>query len=62
MKIGPYEVAEKIGKVNYQLKLLPIIRIHTVFYVTLLEEALKEIELDTITIIINNKEEEYKVE
>ena len=62
MKIGPYEVAEKIRKINYRLKLLLIIRIYTVFHVALLEEALREMELDTTITIINNEEEEYEVE
>ncbi|GME32536.1 reverse transcriptase domain protein [Neofusicoccum parvum] len=38
-KIGPFEIAEKLGKVNYRLKLPKTMRIHPVFHVALLEPA-----------------------
>ena len=34
--VGPFEIEEKIGQVNYRLKLLPNLRIHPVFYTGLL--------------------------
>ena len=34
--VGPFEILEKIGTVNYKLKLLPNLKIHPVFYVGLL--------------------------
>jgi len=39
-KLRPFEIAEKKGPVNYRLKLPKTIRIHPVFYVSLLEPAL----------------------
>ena len=34
---GPFEVKERIGTLNYQLKLPPSVKIHDVFHVSLLE-------------------------
>ena len=38
-KLRPFEITKKKGPVNYRLKLLKTIRIHPVFYVSLLEPA-----------------------
>jgi hypothetical protein len=38
-KLRPFKIAKKKGLVNYRLKLLKTIRIHPVFYVSLLEPA-----------------------
>ena len=39
LRIGPFEIEEKISKVNFRLKLLKTIRIHPVFHISLLEPA-----------------------
>jgi hypothetical protein len=38
-KLRPFEITKKKGLVNYRLKLLKTIRIHPVFYVSLLKLA-----------------------
>ncbi|KAL2004475.1 hypothetical protein VTN00DRAFT_3477 [Thermoascus crustaceus] len=38
-KIGPFEIAEKKGEVNFRLKLPDTMRIHPVFHISLLEPA-----------------------
>ena len=38
-KLGPFEIIEVKGPVNYRLKLLKTIRIYPVFYVSLLKPA-----------------------
>jgi len=65
-KIGPFEIEEQIGKVNYKLRLPENIQIHSVFYVSLLEPALTHATVITKTkeILPENPEadQEYKVE
>ena len=39
LQLGPFEILETIGLVNYKLRLLPGMRIHNVFYKKLLEPA-----------------------
>ena len=39
-KFGLFEIIEVKGLVNYRLKLLKLIRIYPVFYMSLLEKAL----------------------
>jgi hypothetical protein len=36
-KLGPFEIIEVKGPVNYRLKLLKTIKIHPTFYISLLE-------------------------
>ena len=38
-KLGPFEIVEVKGPVNYRLKLLKTIKIHPTFYISLLEPA-----------------------
>lgn len=38
-KLGPFKIRRQKGPVNYELELLPNMRIHPVFYVSLLELA-----------------------
>ena len=60
-KIGPFTVEEKIGQVNYHLKLPESMkRIHPVFHILLLEPAPKNAKTQkNIEIKSNN---EYEVE
>ena len=37
--IGPYKVIKKISENNYELDLLPKVRIYLIFYISLLEDA-----------------------
>ena len=39
LQLGPFEILETIGPVNYKLRLLPGMRIHNVFHKKLLEPA-----------------------
>ena len=39
VKIGPFRVIKRIGKVNYRLELPKTIRIYSVFYIVLLERV-----------------------
>ena len=65
-KIGPFEIEEQIGKVNYKLRLPENIQIYPVFYVFLLEPAPTHATVITETkeILPENPEadQEYKVE
>src|SRR3984957_7253498 len=38
-KIGPFKIKRNIRDINFELKLLLIIRIHPIFYISLLEPA-----------------------
>ena len=38
--LGPYKVTKKISKNNYQLDLPPKVRIHLIFYISLLEDVI----------------------
>ena len=62
-KIGPFEIIEKIGSVNYRLKLPRGSQLHPIFHVSLLELA----KGSTPTIVnddiqLENDEGEYEVE
>ena len=60
LRIGLFKVKRQIGLVNYKLQLPKDTRIHLVFYVLLLELALRDmLILDYFIIVIK---EEYKVE
>jgi hypothetical protein len=62
LKLGLFEIAEKIGLLNYRLKLLASIRrIYITFYVLLLEKAPKNAEVATNIEIEEETENEYKV-
>jgi len=65
-KIGPFEIEEQIGKVNYKLRLPENMQIHPVFYVSLLEPVLTHATVITKAeeILPENPEadQEYKVE
>ena len=42
-KIGPFKVKRNIRNISFELKLFPIMRIHPVFYFSLLESAHSDI-------------------
>jgi hypothetical protein len=61
--IGPYIILEKVGSRAYKLKPSPNIKLHTVFYISLLEPAEPDskpipghIQQTPLPIIIDNKE------
>jgi hypothetical protein len=63
LKLGPFKIEEKIGPLNYRLKLLESIRrIYIIFYVSLLEKVPKNAEIATNIEIEEETENEYKVE
>ncbi len=39
MKLKPFQIAKVKGSVNYELELSPVMRIHLVFYISVLEPA-----------------------
>src|SRR5882757_10611891 len=44
-KLGPFRIKDKLGNVMYRLALLKDIRIHLMFYVSLLELILRNVKL-----------------
>ena len=60
-KVELFIIKEKLGLVNYRLKLLTTMRIYLVFYIALLELALLGIPLKTITLVEIDNNIEYKV-
>jgi hypothetical protein len=61
-KVELFIIKEKLGLVNYRLKLLSTMRIHLVFYIALLELALLGTPLETITLVEIDNNIEYEVE
>jgi hypothetical protein len=61
LKLGPFEITEVIGKLNYRLKLPEKTRIYPVFHVSLLEKVPLGTRQQTHT-NIEPEEDEYKVE
>ena len=62
-KLGPFRITKKIGKVNYRLNLLENMRIHNVFYISLLELALAEaLEPGPVEISPDDQEPMYEVD
>ncbi len=48
IKVGPFLINEVKGPNNYRLELLKDVRVHLVFYISILELADSEILLQTI--------------
>lgn len=62
-KLGPFEITEKIGPVNYKLRLPANSRLHPVFHVSLLEPAKGETPIAMETELQpENDMDEYEVE
>ena len=62
LKLGPFEIDEKLGPVNYRLKLPESMRrIYATFHVSLLEKAPKNAEIATDVEIEEETEDKYKV-
>jgi hypothetical protein len=62
-KIGPFTIEEKLGLVNYKLRLpKSMSKIHLVFYILLLEPALENAKIAKNVEINDDTEQEYEVE
>jgi len=59
LRVGPFEILEEIGTVNYKLQLPPGMRVHPVFHKKLLEPAPPDAEL---AMDIELEDDEYEVE
>jgi transposase InsO family protein len=63
LKLGPFEIDEKLGPVNYRLKLPDSMRrIYATFHVSLLERAPQNAEIATDVELEEETENEYEVE
>ena len=62
VKVGPFLVEQKIGPVNYRLRLPEDAKIHPVFHVSLLEPADPETPLQTTFHFALEEEDQYEVE
>jgi hypothetical protein len=63
LRLGPFKIKEKLGLVNYRLKLPESIKkLYIVFYISLLEPVLNNAELTTNIEIEEETKDEYKVE
>ncbi|KAK1912645.1 hypothetical protein P3342_004581 [Pyrenophora teres f. teres] len=58
LRVGPFEILETIGPVNYKLRLPPGMRIYPVFHKKLLEPAPPDAELATD---VELEDDEYEV-
>jgi hypothetical protein len=62
-KLGPFAIKKVIGLVNYELKLLRTMEMHSVFHISLLEpapnSALRVLDTD---IVVKSMDTEYDVE
>ena len=60
--LKPYKIIKRISKNNYQLNLPPKVRIHPIFHVSLLKNAInvKPINTERNNVKVNKKEYERK--
>jgi transposase InsO family protein len=63
LRLGPFEIEEKLGPVSYRLKLPESMkRLHSVFHISLLEPAPENAKIATNVQIEEESEDEYEVE
>ena len=63
LKLGLFKVKSIKGPVNYELELPKSMRIHPVFYISLLERADPDTPVDdSVEIALEDQEETYEVE
>ena len=60
--LRPYKVIKRISKNNYQLDLPPKVRIHLIFHISLLENAINVKLINTERNNVKVNEKKYKVE
>jgi Chromo (CHRromatin Organisation MOdifier) domain len=60
LRIGPFKISEVRGLVIFKLDLFKKLRIYPIFYISLLEKALKNVKIVILKVEVN--ETEYKVE
>jgi hypothetical protein len=62
IKLGPYKIMKKLGPVTFMLEMLEGIRIHLVFYISLLEPAPKNARPGPVEIDQETQQPYYKAE
>jgi hypothetical protein len=60
-KLGPYRIKEKLGPVTYRLEIPKGIRIHPVFYISLLEKVPKGVKPGLVEINEETQTPYYKI-
>ena len=60
--LGPYKVIKRISENNYQLDLPPKVRIHLIFYISLLENAINVEPINTGRNNVKVNEKKYEAE
>jgi hypothetical protein len=61
-KLGPFEILEKIGDVNFKLRLPKTSRLHPIFHISLLEPAPLDVPNSEEEVQPENELQEYEVE
>ena len=60
--LGPYKVIKRISENNYQLDLPPKVRIHLIFYISLLKNAINAKPISTGRNNVKVNEKKYEAE
>ena len=60
--MGLYKVIKKISENNYQLNLLPKVRIYLIFYISLFKDVINVEPINTGQDNVKINEKEYKAE